>query len=635
MSVDSIRIEDMYRGTEAEIVDHFSNKNKSIAQMQAVVGTLAVATDTNRIMMFTGPNVGNASRGDFSWSAFSTLNQFTLDDQVVGQYNPYVWFAADHVSNEYLTGGTGTLREAIKTEHLGDTDANGNQITVRNLKLAAADNGGTEVDLGGHHWQQRWQASWNSSIGAYRNHPGIVVDPNKFLRMHNKASIWMGCAAGSDHAESNGTGDYYKTSANYIDKQYLRGSDWGSHAIPRAEGVFNYDGHAQPYIVSEDGRKYLRTSEAYSGQGSKAQTGFTIEYSDEYNEPKVIFQVVKVTPGTPPDYVSMAPKVAEHAHYGHYTRRSGYKADKFSFGSTLPDGSTVHGQTYSYWNAWRGPGTEADAGHYYYPKSAPTDNSQRVSSSNLYHTAWGFDQAFRPLVHDTSAGGGANISTLTHNWTSLANELNTNGTINLEGNIIHVDNNDMPDHIVQNSARYDAWTPANGWHTYNSKQLDLGWQSFYLPKSRKPQMRVYAGGDTYTAFTDERINGFSSRMFRTDINDVAWHTGSGYIAHTRQTGDIVPSNMFDQSVSQGHLMHLGLVGGKNYADDPGIYGQESTGNSSSGQRAANLYGMDIAEIIVVPCPASPSAYKLMVDNIEGYLAAKYGLGGDCSGSVIV
>ena len=125
-------------------------------------------------------------------------------------------------------------------------------------------------------------------------------------------------------------------------------------------------------------------------------------------------------------------------------------------------------------------------------------------------------------------------------------------------------------------------------------------------------------------------------MFRTDINDVAWHTGRTMLTNSmRQTAGVVSSNIFDQSVSPGHLMHINPVGGHNYSDEVGMYGQEDTNGTSSGQRSSNNYGMDIAEIIVVPCPASASAYKLMVDNIEGYLAAKYGIGGDCSGSVIV
>tara|TARA_B100000579_G_scaffold9633_1_gene7132 strand:+ start:3911 stop:5806 length:1896 start_codon:yes stop_codon:yes gene_type:complete len=631
MSVDSLRIEDIYKGTEADIVDHFSNKNKSIAQLQAVVGTLAMSTDTNRLMMFTGPHTGNASRGDFSWNGFSTERQYTLDDSVVGQYNPYVWFAADHVSDQYLGGGDGELRTPVRNEHLGDGP------TVRNLKLAAAENNGNEIDYGGYHWNVCFQGPWNGSAGAFRNHPGIVVDPSKFFRMSNEAYVWMGVGSGQDHVKSNAIGgECYKQSASVLEKQADRGSDWGSHAIPIDNGSYKYDTGILPKIITDNGRKYLRTQNDAS-QTISAQNGFLVEYSHETTIPKVIFQVIRTIPGSVPHSVPMAPKAVFHSNSGFMTRSS-TKASQFSFGA-YPTNST---QTYSLWSNWYGPGglNDSTSGLLIYDIDNPTTALGNIASS--YQPGWGYYQARRAQVMDTSSGGGANVGTLTKTFTEMSNEVNASGFTNLQGNILHIDNTvatgGVPDTIFLGGNTYGGWG-ANGGNIYSSKHLPLGHQSCYIPRLGQPQMRVYGAGSYNAAFSDERLNGFSNRGFRTDINGWLCSTGMSPLENFQRQTQYTPVNMYDTTIAGGHTFQMGALGGKNYSDNAGIYGQTAYNpNGSYGTstyRTAQNHELDIAEIIIVPAPATASAYKSMVDNIEGYLAAKYGIGADCSGSVIV
>jgi len=638
MSVDSQRIEDMYRGSEAEIVDHFSNKNKSIAQLQAAVGTVAVSTDTNRVMIFTGPNSGAASRGDFSWNTFSTVRQYTLDDSVVGQYNPAMWFAADKVADSYLSGGNGNLRDAIQTADIGTGPP------VRNLKLAAAHNGGSVIDYGGWHLNQWWQNVWNSSPGKYNTGYGIKVDPSKFLRMSDSdISIWMTAASGPDqgYVNNNIASDpsymFWHYSNALAPNMTARGSLFGSHEIPISAASFKWDSTPQQSIITDNGRKYLRTVNSAGTNGGTAAHGFTFEYGSEGGQ-YVIFQVAKM-PETTQATKYMAQRAGVHNNEGFMTGSAGYRASQFKFGASWsPTGN--HGQVYGvYGAAWNGPGTVGTSGANYYGFDNPTVIAVNNSS---WWPGFGEHTCRRPLIHDTSAGGGSGMQTLNYTFDTLNAEIGQNGGSNIEGNILHIDLTNMPSTgpaaIYQStSATYAPSShytgSSTGMHMYMSKHLPLGHQSLYLPKSGATQMRVWNAGAN-DLHADDRINGFSNRAFRTDINH--YMLGGGVPNPSGTTRQYTNQNIFDVNKAGGKIGHFGMINGSgSYSDVEGNWGQDVTdGWVGSGNRSGQNWSKDIAEYIVVPRPSSASAYKTMVDTIESYLATKYGLGPDCSNSVI-
>jgi hypothetical protein len=326
---------------------------------------------------------------------------------------------------------------------------------------------------------------------------------------------------------------------------------------------------------------------------------------------------------------------------GFLTSSAAYKANGLGFGAY--EAAPQNGQTYGIYGAgWNGPGGQAQNGYNTYGFDAPTV----PVGIEQWFSAWGEYRSTRPLVHDTSDGGGSNISTLTYDWNTLTTERDLNGYANLEGNILHIDNTNMPtglpngvlqmtDSVYAPGARYQGST--TGKHIYASKHLPLGHQSCYIPKKGATQMRVTAMGQaSYAAHNhmEERINGFSSRAFRTDINDYMMQVGLPGEHHRRIAAG--PHNhMFDVNQPAGNIMSFGMAGGTgNYSDYGGNWGQDGQARNWALNRGYQNWSQDIAEIIVLPCPGTSSAYKTMVDTVESYLATKYGLGADCSSNVI-
>ncbi len=634
MSVDSLRIEDIFRGTEAEVVNHFANKNKSIQQLQAAVGTLAVSTDTNRVMIFTGPTTsGTHTRGDFSWNTFSTNTTYTLDDSIVAQYNPVMWFDAAHVSNEYLNGGEGMLRDPIRSYDI-------NQIpTTRQLSLDTTVNNGVAYNYGDWHVQSFYAASWNTYPGGIGFQYGIKVDPDKFFRHHNNMSMWMSVATGADHGKSQSqthTSGFYFDPSNNNNPTKIEDR---AAVVPAGFRVnqtvsgLNWIGTDHGKIVHRDGHKYLRTGTATNSTGPVADCSFLAESGEAFPFGATCFQIVRKSPayngaGIPlTNKVRYSDAMLEMRGNGPYASTMGAAASG-SFNES-------NGQTFG---TWRSVSLlSANNNHFYWQKS--TGNKSVNYAGSSYSPAWGYYSSYRPQVYDTSMGGGSDVGTVTYDYNSFKADINANDFTNLEGNIVEIDNNNMPNNIIMahgdnavsgGSATYGGSEIPNDWHLLSSGNKPIGWQTLYVPKWNDVQMRVfpYGGGMQQNgSFLEERINGFGQTKFRNDYQGYMFRPsidandgfdGSNYSSCTRSTG----KHMFDQNKDSGLLWTLGNVNGLHASR----LGQSVGASQSSGYNAST----DVAETIIVPTPGTFSAYQAMCANIEGYLAAKYNIQQDCS-----
>tara|TARA_B100002019_G_C21269601_1_gene601405 strand:+ start:1577 stop:3487 length:1911 start_codon:yes stop_codon:yes gene_type:complete len=631
MSVDSLRIEDIFRGTEAEVVNHFANKNKTIQQLQAAVGTLAVSTDTNRVMIFTGPTTsGTHSRGDFSWNTFSTKTTYTLDDSVVAQYNPLMWFDAGHVSSEYLGGGEGLLRDAIRSYDISEI----NTVRPVNIDPAFGSNGGVVNNFGDWHVQSFHASSWNSYPGGVGFQYGIKVNSDKFFRAHNDMSMWMSVVTGQDHGISQtagyDSGFYFDPNGSNPTKIEDRAAVVpAGYKVATTTSTFlsNWNNVTHGKIVHRDGHKYLRTGTATNAGGPSPDCSFLAESGQTYPFGATCFQIIRKAPA----YNGPSVPLCSKARYSNAQMEMKSNGNATTMGAAAAGSfNENHGQTHSTWRNFSYNSTANN--HFYYQKS--TGNRSSNFAGHSYVPAWGFYPSKRAYIHDTSVGGGANVGTVTYDYNTFKAELASNLFSNLEGNIVEIDNNNMPDHIIvghgDGTATYVGSTTPYDWHLLASGNKPIGWQTFYMPKWDDPQMRVFpygAGSAQAGTFQEERVNGFGQTKFRNDYQGYMFRPsvdagtgtdGSGYSANTRNTG----KHMFDQNKDSGLLWELGNV----HSTYASRLGQSVTTSQSS----SHNFAVDVAETIIVPTPGSYSAYVTMVANIEGYLAAKYGIQQDCS-----
>lgn len=619
MSVDSLRIEDIFRGTEAEVVNHFANKNKTITQLQGAVGTLAVSTDTNRVMIFTGPTTaGTHTRGDFSWNTFSTNTTYTLDDSVVAQYNPVMWFDAAHVSDEYLGGSEGLLRDNLKSEHIAD-------LPTRPLILSASSNSGQEQNYGDWHVQSQTYASWNSFPGGTSYQYGLKVNPNKFFRHNQDMSIWFTAATGSDHA-MYANGAWYSDSSPSADKIEDRAAavpaGWRVGQTASALGWATANGGS---IVHRDGHKYLRTDNTNNGAGPHACNSFSAESGQEFPFGTTCFQIARKSPGYDGPSVPLVAK----SGFGDTQMDIASAGNAYTMGAGVPGSfDEVNGRGFATWRNYSSYSTANN--HFYHSKSTGLPTSNFAGSG--YIPAWGYYPSQRAQIHDTSVGGASGVGTLTYDYNSFKAELAANAFTNLAGNIIEIDNNNMPNNIEVGTDQYGNSTPANDFHVLASGDKPIGWQTFYVPKWDEPQMRVFpygAGIEQRGSFLEEKLNGFGQTKFRNDYQNymlrpsVDAHDGfdgSGYSVRS-----IGANHMYDKTKGRGILWQAGNIQG---SGGFGGWGQDAVYTLAN--TGLKQYQMDIAETIILPTPGTFAAYKTMVANIEGYLAAKYGIQQDCS-----
>lgn len=621
MSVDSLRIEDIFRGTEAEVVNHFANKNKTITQLQGAVGTLAVSTDTNRVMIFTGPTTaGTHTRGDFSWSTFSSNTTYTLDDSVIAQYNPVMWFDASKVSDEYLGGSEGLLRDNLRSAHIAD-------LPTRPLILSGANNNGQETNYGDWHIQSQWHSNWNAYPGGTVYTYGLKVDPNKFFRHHQDMSIWFSAVSGSDHGTNGQAGTYYRESTPSADKIEDRAAVVpAGFRLPRSPADLNWTNASGGSIVYRDGHKYLRLDTRNNSTGPTAQNSFVAESGQEFPFGTTCFQIARKSPGYngPP-----IPLIAKNA-FGEYSMemRSNQLASTMGAAASGSFNET-NGQSLSTWRNMSYYSTTNN--HFYWQKS--TGNKSANFAGVSYVPAWGYYPSNRAQIYDTSIGGASGISTVTYDYNSFKAEISTNNFTNLEGNIVEIDNNNMPDNMLMahgdGTATYGGSTTPNDWHILASGDKPIGWQTFYVPKWDAPQMRVFPyGADVQQrgSWLEERINGFGQTKFRNDYQNYMFRpsvdAGDGFDGATYSPRSIGNNHMYDKTRGRGLMWQAGGI-------------QGSGGFGGLGQEAPAAVGympfeMDIAETIILPTPGTFSAYKTMVANVEGYLAAKYGIQQDCS-----
>ena len=635
MSVDSLRIEDIFRGTEAEVVNHFSNKNKTIQQLQSAVGTLAVSTDTNRVMIFTGPTTsGTHTRGDFSWNTFSTNTTYTLDDSVVAQYNPLMWFDASHVSNEYLGGGEGMLRDAVRSYDISEV------ATTRPLNLNPnwTGNNGIDYNYGDWHTQSFYAPSWNSYPGGIGYQYGIKVNSNKFFRQHNDMSMWMSVATGSDHGISQNnlginSGFYFHPNGSNPTKIEDRAAVVpAGYKVNQTVYGLNWNGTGHGKIVHRDGHKYLRTGTAVNTNGPIADCSFLAESGQAYPFGATCFQIARKAP----NYNGAPIPMISKARYGNsLLEMKGNGPNASTMGASVA--GSFNESTGQGFHTWRSQSQYSTGNnHFYWQKSTGNKTSNFGGSS--YIPAWGYYPSSRALIHDTSMGGGAGVGTVTYDYNSFKAEIAANNFANLEGNIVEIDNNNMPDNmLIQHgdtppggTENYGGSTIPNDWHVLASGNKPIGWQTFYVPKWNDVQMRVFPYGGAIEqngSWSEERLNGFGQTKYRNDyqsymlrpsIDQGHGFDGAGFSSNTRSAG----KHMFDQNKDSGLLWELGNVNGL-YA---GRLGQSSAQGASQNHNLA----MDVAETIIVPTPGTFSAYQAMCANIEGYLAAKYNIQQDCS-----
>lgn len=623
MSIDSLRIQDIFRGTEAEVVNHFAGKNKTIQDLQAAVGTLAVSTDTNRVMIFTGPtSSGTHTRGDFTWNTFASDSTYTLDDSVVGQYNPLIWFDASHVSNEYMGGAEGLVRDPIRSSDLS------RQSTVRPLTLDPNNNNGTLYNYGDWHMQGFHNSNWNAYPGGVGYTYGIDVNPNKFLRQHDGVSIWMSAVSGSDHGAYKWI--YYSDgSFNIPDKLEDRAA-----AVPAGfrlgttAASLDWNGVTHGKIIHRDGHKYFRSGIDSNATGPHADCSFLFESDRTYPFGTTCFQIIRKAPA----YNGAAVPLVQKARFGDVELEVKVHQRASTMGGGAPGSFNANGQTMP---TWRNHSNYSTANNHFYIQKSTGNKSLNFAGAS-YIPAWGYYSSQRAQIHDTSIGGGSNVGTVTYDYNTFVTELASNSFSNLEGNIVEIDNNNMPDNIIlahgDNANTYVGSTIPYDWHILASGNKPIGWQTFYVPKWDAPQMRVYpygAGIEQTGAWNEERLNGFGQTKYRNDYQTYmlrpsvdAGHgfDGANYSKSTRSGAG--GKHMFDQSKDNGLIWQLGNPHG--------------TLSCRLGQNVAtsggNNYQMavDVAETIIVPTPGTYSAYLAMVANIEGYLAAKYNIQEDCS-----